>query len=104
MQLDATNAEGNQHYYRTIEVAVTDEMLAAATDNKVRIPFDDAWYDNQKYSKNWQKVEATVYTKKNKDSSITPGAKKIEQNDGVEATLLGGYTFVKDMGDNKLLS
>ena len=104
VQLDATNAEGNQHYYRTIEVAVTDEMLAAATDNKVRIPFDDAWYDNQKYSKNWQKVEATVYTKKNKDSSITPGAKKIEQNDGVEATLLGGYTFVKDMGDNKLLS
>ena len=66
--LDATSADGNNHYYYVVE-AVTD-----GSSGKVLLPIEGNWSSGQPYSDNWKNIKASV---------ITPKAGKTIQTGGV---------------------
>ena len=82
--LDATSADGNNHYNYVVEVS-TD----GSTD-KVNFPITGNWSSGQPFSNNWKNITATVITPK-AGKTITPGGNKPDTGDYDVSYMMGDY-------------
>ena len=72
--LDATSADGNNHYYYVVEAT------ADGTIDTVQLPITGNWSSNQPFSNNWQNIKASVITPKS-GKTITTGGNKPANGD-----------------------
>ena len=86
VMLDATSADGNNHYYYVVE-AVTD----GSTD-KVYLPITGNWSSNQPFSNNWRNITAKVITPTN-GATIQTGGVKPENDSYKETYVMGDYLY-----------
>ena len=84
--LDATSQDGNKHYYQVVPVNID-----SAGKSTIDIPIGDTWSDNQKFSNNWQGIEAKIITP-NPGHSIAPGGTRPNENDYIAAYEVTGYS------------
>ena len=86
VMLDATSADGNNHYYYVVEVA-TD-----GSENPVYLPIEGTWSGNQPFSNNWRSIKATAITPK-PGKTITAGGTQPNSNDYTTAYVFGDYKY-----------
>ena len=82
--LDATSADGNNHYNYVVEVT-TD-----GSQDSVNLPITGNWSSNQPFSNNWKNITATVITPK-AGKTITPGGNKPDAGDYDVSYMMGDY-------------
>ena len=87
--LDATSADGNNHYYYVVE-AVTD-----GSSGKVLLPIKGNWSSGQPYSDNWKNIKASVITPK-AGKTIQTGGVVPNSDDYTSSYMIGDYLYSYD--------
>ena len=84
--LDALSKNGNDHYYYVVE-AKTD-----GSQDKVYLPITGNWSRGQKFSNNWQSIEASVIVPM-PGKTINPGGTELGEADYSDAFVVGDYQY-----------